>query len=76
MNDSGELNMQDIYDRKLSISLIDGQDDDGKDITKTKTFSNVRLDTTDEELSNFRDKYIELASGTHVKTLVADYRMV
>ena len=75
MNGSGELNMQDIYDRKLSIYLIDGHDD-GKDITKTKTFSNVRLDTTDEELSNFRDKYVELASGTHIKTLVADYRMV
>lgn len=27
--------MQDIYDPKLSIYLIDGQDEDGKDITKT-----------------------------------------
>ena len=68
--------MQDIYDRKLSIYLTAGQDDDGKDIVKAKSFSNVRLDTTDEELSNFRDKYVELASGTHIKTLVADYRMV
>ena len=76
MNDSGELNMQDIYDRKLSISLIDGQDDDGKDITKTKTFSNVRLDTTDEELSNFAEKYVALSSGTHTKSVVADYRML
>ena len=68
--------MQDIYDRKLSIYLTAGQDDEGKDIVKAKSFSNVRLDTTDEELSNFRDKYIELAAGTHIKTLVADYRMV
>ena len=43
--------MQDIYDRKLSIYLTAGQDDDGKDIVKAKSFSNVRLDTTDEELS-------------------------
>lgn len=45
--------MQDIYDRKLSIYLTAGQDDEGKDIVKAKSFSNVRLDTTDEELSNF-----------------------
>ncbi len=68
--------MNDIYDRKLSIYLVVGTDDDGNDIKKTKTFSNVRLDTTDEELSNFRDKYIALASGTHLKSLVADYRML
>ena len=43
--------MQDIYDRKLSIYLTAGQDDEGKDIVKAKSFSNVRLDTTDEELS-------------------------
>lgn len=68
--------MNDIYDRKLSIYLTVGQDDDGKDIVKAKSFSNVRLDTTDDELSEFRDKYIALASGTHTKTLVADYRML
>ena len=28
----GGLKMQDIYDPKLSIYLIDGQDEDGKDI--------------------------------------------
>ena len=39
--------MQDIYDRKLSIYLTAGQDDEGKDIVKAKSFSNVRLDTTD-----------------------------
>ena len=42
--------MEEIYDRKLSIYMKDGFDEEGKDITKTKTFSNVRLDTTDEEL--------------------------
>ncbi|MDO4925901.1 MAG: DUF1659 domain-containing protein [Turicibacter sp.] len=68
--------MNDIYDRKLSIYLTAGQDDEGKDIVKAKSFSNVRLDTTDDELSEFRDKYIALASGTHTKTLVADYRML
>ena len=68
--------MQDIYDRKLSIYLTTGQDDEGKDIVKAKSFSNVRLDTTDDELSEFRDKYIALASGTHTKSVVADYRML
>ena len=29
---SGELNMQDIYERKLSIYLTAGQDDEGKDL--------------------------------------------
>ena len=68
--------MNDIYDRKLSIYLTVGQDDEGKDIVKAKSFSNVRLDATDDELSEFRDKYIDLASGAHTKTLVADYRML
>ena len=68
--------MQDIYDRKLSIYLQDGIDEDGKDITKVKTFSNVPLDTTDEELSNFAEKYVALSSGTHTKSVVADYRML
>ena len=68
--------MQDIYDRKLSIHLTAGQDDEGKDIVKSKSFSNVRLNTTDEELSNFRDKYVALSSGTHTKLVVADYRML
>ncbi len=68
--------MQDIYDRKLSIYLTAGQDDDGKDIVKAKSFSNVRLDTTDEELSNFAEKYVALSSGTHTKSVVADYRML
>ena len=68
--------MQDIYDRKLSIYLTAGQDDEGKDIVKAKSFSNVRLNTTDEELSNFRDKYVALSSRTYNKTVVADYRML
>ncbi|MBS3199518.1 DUF1659 domain-containing protein [Turicibacter bilis] len=68
--------MQDIYDRKLSIYLTAGQDDEGNDIVKAKSFSNVRLDTTDDELSEFRDKYIALSSGTHTKTVVADYRQL
>ena len=68
--------MQDIYDRKLSIYLTAGQDDDGKDIVKAKSFSNVRLDTTDEELSQFAEKYVALSSGTHMKSVVADYRML
>ena len=68
--------MQDIYNRKLSIHLTAGQDDEGKDIVKSKSFSNVRLNTTDEELSNFRDKYVALSSGTYNKTVVADYRML
>ena len=68
--------MQDIYDRKLFIYLTDGYDENFKEITKTKSFSNVRLDTTDEELSNFAEKYVALSSGTHTKSVVADYRML
>ncbi len=50
--------MNDIYDRKLSIYMNVGVDDEGKDIVKTKTFSNVRLDTTDDELTEFATKYV------------------
>ena len=53
-----------------------GLDDDGKDIIKAKTFSNVRLDTTDEELTEFAQKYVALSSGANTKNVVADYRML
>ena len=68
--------MNDIYDRRLSIYLNVGLDDDGKDIIKAKTFSNVRLDTTDEELTEFAQKYVALSSGANTKNIVADYRML
>ncbi|BEH90481.1 MAG: DUF1659 domain-containing protein [Turicibacter sp.] len=68
--------MNDIYDRRLSIYLNVGLDDDGKDIIKAKTFSNVRLDTTDEELTEFAQKYVALSSGANTKNVVADYRML
>ncbi len=68
--------MNDIYDRKLSIYLNVGLDDEGKDIIKAKTFSNVRLDTTDEELTEFAQKYVALSSGANTKNVVADYRML
>ena len=68
--------MNDIYDRKLSIYLTAGFDDDGKEIVKAKTFSNVRLDSTDAELSEFAEKYVALSSGNNTKNVVADYRML
>ena len=68
--------MNDIYDRRLSIYLNVGLDDDGKDIIKAKTFSNVRLDTTDEELTEFAQKYVALSSGANTKNVVADYHML
>ena len=68
--------MNDIYDRRLSIYLNVGLDDDGKDIIQAKTFSNVRLDTTDEELTEFAQKYVALSSGANTKNVVADYRML
>ena len=68
--------MNDIYDRRLSIYLNVGLDDDGKDIIKAKTFSYVRLDTTDEELTEFAQKYVALSSGANTKNVVADYRML
>ena len=68
--------MNDIYDRRLSIYLNVGLDDDGKDIIKAKTFSNVRLDTTEEELTEFAQKYVALSSGANTKNVVADYRML
>ncbi len=68
--------MNDIYDRKLSIYMNVGLDDEGKDIVKAKTFSNVRLDTTDDELTEFAEKYVALSSGTNTKNVVADYRML
>ena len=68
--------MNDIYDRRLSIYLNVGLDDDGKDIIKAKTFSNVRLDTTDEELTEFAQKYVALSSGANTKNIVAASRML
>ena len=68
--------MNDIYDRKLSIYMNVGVDDEGKDIVKAKTFSNVRLNTTDDELTEFATKYVALSSGTNTKNVVADYRML
>ena len=68
--------MNDIYDRRLSIYLNVGLDDDGKDVIKAKTFSNVRLDTTDEELTEFAQKDVALSSGANTKNVVADYRML
>ena len=68
--------MNDIYDRKLSIYMNVGVDDEGKDIVKAKTFSNVRLNTTDDELTEFAQKYVALSSGTNTKNVVADYRML
>lgn len=65
--------MEDIQARKLSVYLSHGIDKDGKDISKVKTFSNVRLDTTKTELTDFRDKYLALSSGAYLKALVADY---
>ena len=68
--------INDIYDRRLSIYLNVVLYDVGKDIIKAKTFSNVRLDTTDEELTEFAQKYVALSSGANTKNVVADYRML
>lgn len=68
--------MGDICARKLSIYLSHGIDKDGKDVSKVKTFSNVRLDTTKTELTDFRDKYLALSAGAYTKALVADYYML
>lgn len=68
--------MEDIQARKLSIYVSNGIDKDGKDVSKVKTFANVRLDTTKTELTDFRDKYLALSSGAYLKALVADYYML
>lgn len=62
-----------IIDRKLMIHFQTGVDKDGKDLIKTKTFNNIRLDSTEENLSKFSSHYSQLSGYSHIKTLVADY---
>lgn len=62
-----------LINRKLMIQFQTGIDKDGKDILKTKTFNNIRLDSSEENLSKFSTHYGRLSGYSHVKTLVADY---
>ena len=62
-----------IIDRKLMIHFQTGLDKDGKDLIKTKTFNNIRLDSTEENLGKFSSHYSRLSGYSHIKTLVADY---
>ena len=43
---------ENIVDRKSLISFITGTDSEGKDTTTTTTISNIRLDTTEDQLGN------------------------
>lgn len=61
-----------IINRKLLIQFQTGINKDGKDILKTKTFNNIRLDSTEDNLSKFPANYSQLSGYSHIKTLVAD----
>lgn len=50
---------------RLSIVLYDGVDPDtGKDKYKTKSFNNIRLDATPDELQAFADALVPLQQRT------------
>ena len=62
-----------IIDRKLMIHFQTGLDKDGKDLIKTKTFNNIHLDSTEENLGEFSSYYSRLSAYSHIKTLATDY---
>ena len=62
-----------IIDRKLMIYFQIGLDKDGKDLIKTKTFNNIRVDSTEENLGEVSSQYSRLSGYNHIKTLVTDY---
>lgn len=64
---------ENILDRKLFIKFNTGINEEGKDITSTKTISNIRLNSTGAQLGQFVLKYTNLTSNEHIESLVADY---
>ncbi len=64
---------ENIVNRKSLISFITGTDSEGKDTTTTTTISNIRLDTTEDQLGKFSEKYVSLTSHPYIKALIADY---
>ena len=68
--------MENLVNRNLVIYFDNGTNDNGKELTKTKTFRNARFEAADENLSEFAQLYAALSSRAHVKTLVAEYRQL
>ena len=63
-----------LIERHLLINFTAGTNPEtGKDIKKTKTFKNVRLEATESNLADFSTKYAALTLNTHQRTLVANY---
>ena len=63
-----------LTERHLQISFIAGTNPTtGKDIMKTKSFKNIRLEAGEENLADFSKKYAALSSHTHQRTLVLNY---
>ena len=57
-----------IINRKLLIQFQTGINKDGKDILKTKTFNNIRLDSTEDNLSKFPPtivNYLDIVTSKH-----------
>ncbi|MGL4335889.1 MAG: DUF1659 domain-containing protein [Turicibacter sp.] len=67
---------ENLLNRHLLIYLSAGLGENEKDITKIKTFKNIRHDSTEENLSNFGELFSVLSSHTHLKTLISEYRLV
>ncbi len=65
---------QNLIERNLLIYFSAGTNPEtGKDIKKSKSFKNIRLDAEEANLADFSSKYAALSSHTHQRTLVANY---
>jgi uncharacterized protein YaaR (DUF327 family) len=51
-------------DSKLRIKYIDGVDEEGNNVVKTKTYSNVKIEASDEDLYAAADAMMERQSKT------------
>ncbi|GAE30764.1 DUF1659 domain-containing protein [Halalkalibacter hemicellulosilyticus] len=52
--------MNEQQNSRLSILFIVGVDDEGANVTKAKTFSNIKGTTTDESLLQFTNAIVSL----------------
>ncbi|MFZ7133063.1 MAG: DUF1659 domain-containing protein [Eubacteriales bacterium] len=57
---------------RMQLKLVDGVDDQGNDIIRTKTYSNVNADATDEDFYDIA----EAISALQTKNLAGVHKVV
>ena len=68
--------MDNLVNRNLLIHLSTGTNEEGEETSKVKTFRNIQLDSTNENLALFGEKFSNLSKHTHLKTIVVDYTQI